>query len=475
MKDEKPYVYVDDEERVKKNKKQLAYEYVDDEDEKPKKKKSGKSRSEASAYDEPVRKAEKRSSINAAYEYVDEEPVKKAAKKKKKKSANGKKKAGKPVKRQSRSGLVALILLLVLVLAAGFVFVDYTNLYNFGIIDEITGWPFGEKKNTQKTAASNRNEEPGENIFARIEEEKDDDGLVMSMGGTVKADADLNVTEGLDAEWINILLLGADARVSTEPCRTDTMMICSINTRTGKIKLTSIMRDLAVNIAGHNTRLNSAYFYGGADLAMSTINELFGMNIRDYVYVDFNGFASIAEDLGGIDINISENEMKWINHNVAEQYKILIRQGKMEYEDAEKLYYDTELKTYGVNIHLDGMQTLGYARIRKLDGGDYERTRRQRDVLNKLLKKLQGMSSAGLLTLANDNLNYCRTNLNTPTIVSLANVVLNSSDFSGAEELRLPIQGTYKDEARNNESMLYDMDREANQRALYEFIYSGND
>lgn len=432
MKEELPYVYLDEEDKPKKKKKdakELPYYYVDEED-KPKKKNAKKS------------------------------SVKSSGKKKKKSKKSG------------GGGLAVLIVLLVLLLAAGFVYVDWQNICDFGVFDEKIKLPFTDSASSEKVVKTSSTTSYSGGIFDKIDEDAIDDGLDVSMGGTVRADKDLNVTPGLDENWKNILLLGADARDKTEPCRTDTMMICSINTETGEIKLTSLMRDLAVKINGKTTRLNSAFFYGGADLAMSTINQYFGMNIKDYVYVDFNGFANIAEALGGIEMNISEKEMAWINHNTAEQYKILIRQGQMEYADAEAEYYRTELKQYGENIRLNGMQTLGYARIRKLDGGDYERTRRQRDVLNAFLIKLKGAKTPELLALVNDNLNYFKTGLNLSTIVSLGNVVLNSADFAGAEQLRLPVNGTFKEETRNNESMLYDMDIEANTRALYAFIYN---
>lgn len=295
-----------------------------------------------------------------------------------------------------------------------------------------------------------------------------------SQGGETSAGVyveDLSVTEGLDGNWLNILLLGADARNTNEPTRTDTMMILSINRQTGNVKLASIMRDTAVSFEGYNNvRLNTAYFHGGERLTMKTINEYFGMNIQKFVYVDFNGFAAIAEILGGIDMDISINEMDQINKNVVEQYKIAYKQGKISYEDAEREFYATELKQPGSNVHLNGMQTLGYARIRKLDS-DYARAERQRKVLNKLMVNLQNASSSKLFTLYTQCEDYFRTNLSMGETIELASLVLNRSDFKLASELRLPVPGSYKEERRNEDAMLYDMDKAVNQRELYNFIY----
>ena len=295
-----------------------------------------------------------------------------------------------------------------------------------------------------------------------------------SQGGETSAGLyveDLSVTEGLDSSWLNILLLGADARNTNEPTRTDTMMILSINRKTGNVKLASIMRDTAVSFEGYdNVRLNTAYFHGGERLTMKTINEYFGMNIQKFVYVDFNGFAAIAEILGGIDMDISASEMDHINRNVVEQYKIAYSQGRISYEDAENEYYSTVLKEPGTNIHLNGMQTLGYARIRKLDS-DYARAERQRKVLNKLMANLKSASSSKLFTLYTQCEDYFRTNLSMGETIELASLVLNRSDFRLADEMRLPVAGSYKEEKRNEDAMLYDMDKAINQRELYNFIY----
>ena len=286
---------------------------------------------------------------------------------------------------------------------------------------------------------------------------------------------DLSVTEGLDETWFNVLLLGTDTRVLHESARTDTMIICSLNKVTGDVKLTSIMRDTDVSFEGRSsTRINNAFFYGGANLAMKVVNETFGMNIQNYVYVDFSGFAKIAEALGGIDMQITENEMLHINHNVAEQYHLLIKQGKMEYEAAEAEYYATKLEQFttdGTPVHLNGMQTLGYARIRKLDS-DYGRTERQRKVLNAMMNGLQNASLAKLTNLVVSNAQYYSTNLSIAQILELAQIVLGRADFAQAQSMYLPVQGTYKEEVRNNDARLYDVDKEANKIALYNFIYS---
>ena len=127
------------------------------------------------------------------------------------------------------------------------------------------------------------------------------------------------------------------------------------------------------------------------------------------------------------------------------------------------------LETYGENTHLNGRQTLAYCRIRKLDS-DFSRTERQRTVLTKLKEKLMGKSAMEIVTLAGSLQQYFATNLTIDQIVSVATTVLSSEHLS-VEQFRLPVNDTYKQETRNEQSMLYDCDWEKNALELYNFIY----
>ena len=373
----------------------------------------------------------------------------------------------KPARKRHTGLILFLILVLLLVGGAGYMYFEYPEKAN-ALIDQCM--QYIKPQPTQRVTAVNTYNNTG-SAFADLLSSVETDVDTLTGGNSVTV-SDLSITQGLDETWMNILLLGADARSNTEPARTDTMMILSINRVNGNVKLASIMRDTAVSFEGHkNVRLNAAYFFGGERLAIKTINEYFGMNIDKYVYVDFNGFASIAEVLGGITMDLSINEMDQINKNVVEQYKILIQQGKMEYADAEREFFATELLQAGDQIHLNGMQTLGYARIRKIDN-DYARAERQRKVLNTLMANLQKASSSQLITLFGKCASYFRTNLSMNECIELASLVLNREDFRLADELRLPVAGSYKEEKRNNEAMLYDMDVETNRRELHNFIYA---
>lgn len=311
-----------------------------------------------------------------------------------------------------------------------------------------------------------------DDAFANYTPQQTSDESIILGANSISVE-DLSINTDLDDTWLNVLLLGLDTRVAHEPARSDTMIICSINKRTGEVKLSSIMRDMAVPIEGHGIkRVNNAYFYGGERLAMKTINECFEMNIQYYVTVDFFGFSVIAETLGGTYINITEAEMNEINSNAIETYMIAIDKGYYTYEEAEKEYFDTLLTQCGANIKLTGIQTLAYARIRKIDH-DYARAERQRNVLNALMSNIKNSDASQLSRLALNCMPYIKTNMELSDIINVATRVLNRENFATAKEFRLPDNGTYKEETRNNESMLYDTDFALNAKRLRSFIYIG--
>lgn len=291
----------------------------------------------------------------------------------------------------------------------------------------------------------------------------------LSQDQMVKVEG-LSVKEGLPSEWMNVLLLGTDERILSESGRTDAMMICSINTTTGEVKLTSIMRDLGVtfdNLGEFNGTygINAANFFGGPKLAMKTVNELFEMNIQNYVMVNFFGFGKIAQRLGGVEVDITEDEMNIINKDIVSQFKMAYREGITDFDPEQK-----KLETYGPNTHLNGNQTLAYARIRHLDGGDYMRTTRQQTVLSKLLEKAKKLSLIDLATLGAEMLPMIKTNMDLDFILKVAGTVMNNG-MPNLETFRLPVNGTYKEEVRKEKSLLWDCDYATNAVKLYDFIY----
>ena len=283
--------------------------------------------------------------------------------------------------------------------------------------------------------------------------------------------SDLSVNPGLPTKWMNVLLLGVDQRIPDESCRSDTMIICSINTQSGEVKLTSLMRDSAVEYTslGSNNgtyRLNAANYFGGPELAMKTINELLGMNIEKYVMVNFTGFTQICEALGGITIDISQAEMEQINQNSWYQYQVALQN---DWDESNLESTNHALEEYGPDTHLNGRQALAYARIRKIDS-DKERTNRQRKVLVAMLDQVRNIGMGELLASGSLLMQYTQTNMTFDEIFNVASKVLQSG-LDDVETTVLPLTGTYVQETRNNQSMFYDIDWEANARELQNFIY----
>ena len=298
----------------------------------------------------------------------------------------------------------------------------------------------------------------------------DDDAVVQGLTEDQLVDVShLCINESLPQEWMNVLLLGTDERNTNESARSDTMIICSVNKNTGEVKLTSIMRDLAVDFKdlGKNSgtyRINSANYFGGPEYAIKTVNELFDMNIQYYVSVNFFGFQEIAHALGGITADITQGELEEINKHVWLAHKAAENSGM---DDSHIPL--VELLEYGENTKLDGRQTLAYARIRKLDN-DYARANRQKETLGKLAAQLKQKSPAEILMLMGNFSKYVKTNMEFNEAASIAMKVLQG-DMNNIEGFRLPVERTYEAKTINEKAMLYDCDWEANARELYTFIY----
>lgn len=277
--------------------------------------------------------------------------------------------------------------------------------------------------------------------------------LPVSLFSIEPEDKDLSLTDGLPMNRINVLLLGMDT-LNHNSQRSDTIIIASIGYQS--ISLTSILRDTTVDIPGHGSgKINSAYAYGGADLVMKTINSNFDMNIMHYIAVDFVSLVEIVDAIGGVDIDITQSEAEQINKNVYDSRKIFLPLG----------YTSTELKEYGDGIHLDGLRSLAYVRIRKIDS-DFVRASRQRILLNAMIKKVRSnlWNPVMLVRLSNAGFNALDTNMSVVQLLSLGEKALLSGEI---KQMRLPVDGSYTD----NGSSIKINNFPTNIDALRKFIY----
>ena len=229
-------------------------------------------------------------------------------------------------------------------------------------------------------------------------------------------------------EIINIALLGIDSTDSTSG-RSDSIIVATLDSIHNKLKLTSFMRDSYVNISNYGyDKLNHAYAYGGANLAINTLNTNFGLNITDFVAVDFASLPKIIDSLGGITIDITEEELNYIN-------------GYINNINSVSGTNSPIITTPGAH-HVDGAQALAYSRIRYTSGGDFKRTERQRTVLTALFNKALNVPATQYLDVISTLAQYATTNLNTNEILKLATKI-GSMGLNGVtvEQQRFPIDG----------------------------------
>ncbi len=263
-----------------------------------------------------------------------------------------------------------------------------------------------------------------------------------------------------DHDVYNVLLFGTDSRDDNAKGRSDSMILISINRKENRITMTSLMRDIYVSIPGvGNNRLNASYAFGGPSLLLQTIEENLGVHIDRYVQVNFFAFMDVIDILGGIDLDISADEITIMNRYIEELNRITGND-----RDVEKL----DISDAGTR-HLTGKQALAYCRIRYLKGGEYERTRRQRDVLGIVFQKAKSCSLSELNDLLNALLPDLTTNIPEGEMISL---VLESSKLLkyDLESDRIPVEGTYKD-MRIDKRAVIGIDFPANRQALQDIMY----
>ena len=261
----------------------------------------------------------------------------------------------------------------------------------------------------------------------------------------------------------NILLIGNDSRENGEDGRSDAMILLSISNKTKKIYMTSLLRDMYVEIPGHkDNRLNAAYSYGGAELLMETIEKNFDIHISRYVLVNFEAFANLVDAVGGVDLELTGKEVEYVNGYLVE-YNILL--GRPEGTD----YFDD---LSGGMVHLNGPQALAYCRNRYI-GTDFGRTERQRKVLTEVIHKLPKgvlMNPKGLIDGLMPNLTTNLTQAECYRLSLMAPKILTYDIIQNS----IPIEGTYKDATHRKMSVL-EVDFEANKKFLQENLYGTGD
>ena len=244
---------------------------------------------------------------------------------------------------------------------------------------------------------------------------------------------------------VNILLIGQDTRTGVRS-RSDSMILCTYNTSKNTLTLTSFMRDLYVKIPGYNSnRINAAYAYGGMPLLDDTLYENFGVHVDGNVEVDFNQFSDIIDLLGGVEMELSSDEVYWINSNVP----------------------GANVKE-GMNL-LDGDEALMHARNRNNKDGDFSRTSRQRELLGALIEKYKNSKLKEMVGMLDDILPMVTTDMTKKEITTYVKDLFPMLASCEIVTQHIPVDGGYKNAVIGGAQVLVP-DMEMNIEALVDSL-----
>jgi LCP family protein required for cell wall assembly len=255
----------------------------------------------------------------------------------------------------------------------------------------------------------------------------------------------------------NFAFFGIDTRSKNGlDGRSDCIMVVSIDKNNNKIKLSSIMRDTYVDIPSHGMdKITHAYAFGGPQLAISTINKNFQLDINNFATVNFFDLEKIIDTLGGVSITIDKSELKYINGYIDEIANI----------SGENSKHISAPGTYD----LTGQQAVAYSRIRYTAGGDFKRTERQREVLSALLLKISKMDKAKFISMVPKISKYVTTNMDINDILSTGVDALQS-DISNIDTERFPTNENAIDKTIDGVYYLT-TDLELTSKQMFDYIY----
>ena len=260
--------------------------------------------------------------------------------------------------------------------------------------------------------------------------------------------------------YTNILLVGIDARSANDfnYSNSDTMIVCSINNNNGEVRLVSIYRDTLLNTnpsTDNYTKANDAYMQGSITQCLSMINTNLDLSITQYMVVDFTALSTLVDDIGGIDITLSEEETVHVNNYCKETSQVT---GK-SYEDLPK-----EAGTYTLN----GVQAVSYSRIRYTKGYDMKRTQRQRLVIKKIVEKARSQGLSAISSVINDVFPLCKTNISNSMLIKMATQMIGY--YQIVDTTGFPFY--YKSGSSSiNSECLVPITLETNVTELHEFLF----
>ena len=273
----------------------------------------------------------------------------------------------------------------------------------------------------------------------------------------------------MDDSIKNIALFGLDQRsaYSEDSTRSDVMMVLTVDIKHKKLKITSILRDSYVSIEGENSngehvdymdKINAAYAEGGYELAIRTLNRNFGLNIMDYVTIDFTDTAAIVDAFGGVEISLTAEEKWEINQNLwnlSQETEGLIKDSDF-LADANGEVVDLAGAEYSDSVELlNGNQAVAYGRIRNI-GYDYQRVERQQIVFKALMNRVTQLSFGEYPSLISQLMPYCETSLDLTDAIGMTPIL--TSDFT-IETISIPDVDYELDLTDDGSYLYYDVEQ----------------
>jgi len=234
-------------------------------------------------------------------------------------------------------------------------------------------------------------------------------------------------------------------------------MIVSMDNNTKSVKLISLMRDSGVTIEGRSSvdKLTHSYAYGGVGLLINTINDNYGLDVQRFVMLDFSSASDVIDLVGGINIDVQANEVKYANQSIFEENVLM---------DINMPY----LTSAGYQ-NLNGVQAIAWARIRHADS-DFVRTSRQRAVATALMKKVASLNTVQQLAVLEDSAGMFETNMTQADLLRVGTVAVKL--IKNIVEYRIPDDGLYK--IQENPWMMI-IDWEEQIPRLHEYIWGTSD
>ncbi|MDP2891971.1 MAG: LCP family protein [Bacillota bacterium] len=258
----------------------------------------------------------------------------------------------------------------------------------------------------------------------------DDPADEWLLPGETYTPTEVSPIETADTEVTNVLLMGIDRWKGERAGRSDSNIIISLDRKNKRVKLTSLMRDMEVEIPDNGERkLNTAYALGGPELTINVVNKTFDLDIQKYIIVDIRGVEKIVDKLGGVTIYVHPSELDLLNRSV------LLANERIGGKIREPLAEAGKQK-------LNGRQAVAYMRIRKVGSADYGRTRRQREVMSAIFEKIKKKNIFEMMPVFESIFSIIQTNM---TKDEMVNMIIDTFTLMDNEVLqfRVPIEGHF--------------------------------